>query len=78
MSDINTRLWERAEAAIEIGLRVSATPNARHLAQLATVALLRELSSEITATEEDDVDWPDAGDLTILADNLEARVDGVS
>lgn len=73
MSDITTRLWERAEAAIEKGLSVSSDPNPRHLAKLATVALLRELSTEVAEAEDDDVEWPDSGDLAILARNLESR-----
>jgi hypothetical protein len=73
MSDITTRLWERAEAAIEKGLRATSEPVPRHLAKLAAAALLRELSAEAAAAEDDDVEWPDSGDLAIIAADLEAK-----
>jgi hypothetical protein len=75
VSDIVTRLWERAEAAIE---RVAldeglALAPVRRMAREATVALLHELDAEIGQANEDGADWPDYGDFGLLADDLEGR-----
>jgi hypothetical protein len=75
MSDVMIRLWERAEAAISavaIEEGLARWCPARRMAKVATVAVLRELSSEIALAEEDDNDlWPDSDDLLILAGELE-------
>lgn len=67
MSNITTRLWERAEAAIE----AATDRTARGMAKAATVAVLKELSDEIDQAEADDVVWPDSDDLAMLADALD-------
>lgn len=73
MSDITTRLWERAEAAIEKVILCGGLIEARGLAHVATVAVLRQLSDELAGAEEDGIDWPDSDDLALIADDLEEQ-----
>lgn len=75
MSEIEIRLWERAEAAIEkivMDLNNGDWP-VRASAKAATVAVLRELSEEVAQAEDEDDGnmWPDSGDLSLIADALE-------
>lgn len=75
-SDIKTRLWERAEAAIFSIARDYRLP-IRQMTKAATAAVLRELSDEVYVAEEDDnTEWPGSWDLEQLADALEEMTDG--
>lgn len=69
-------LWESAEnamkeAAVDLDIPINLIPINR-FAKAAAVAVMRRLDAEIALAEEDDMIWPDAGDLLILAGELEA------
>lgn len=65
-------LWEAAETAVRAAAgRSPADASLSSLAKAATVAVLRRLDKEIELAEEDDVVWPESGDLLILAGELE-------
>lgn len=70
--DAPVSLWESAQAAIGAEARgVLDDEEVRRYAKVAVVAVLRQLSDEVEQAEEDETEWPDSGDLWMIAQKLE-------
>lgn len=75
--DVTVRLVEAANRAIWAafeGARNDAGPfpadEWEDEARAAVVAVLEVLATETSLAEDDDVEWPDSGDLSILAQKI--------
>jgi hypothetical protein len=78
-NDTTVALWESAQAAIgAVAGRHLTEEQVRAYAKDAVVAVLRTMSEQATEAEDNGQDWPDSGDLWILAEALENEriVDG--
>jgi hypothetical protein len=72
-NDITERLIDGGMRAIadDLALLATTVQERRAIVQAVTVSVLRTLADEIEAADEDDVLWPDADDLRILAGEIE-------
>ena len=50
------------------------TDDADRAGAIAVVAVLRELSIMMNDAADEGVDWPDAGDISLLADDVESTL----
>lgn len=80
MNDTSKQLVNAARDALVASRPRTIAPDPDQLAKIATVAVLRQLSRLMNVDEVDalaggpDLDWPDAGDLWLLANDVEASL----
>ena len=73
MNDTSRQLVEAARDALVLRRFRTIAPDLEKMAAIAVVSTLRELAVMMNDDESDE-DWPDAGDLTLLADDVEASL----